>query len=725
MNVRNARCASMMTCALAAAGAGFAASHAAAQEAYELPPVVVEGATLEAKKPETVTKKPKASSTDEGPSAEASSEDSDNTPGGTGEIVGADDGAPSPQAAGMSDGDTLAGISTRKLGMPVSVVTGAQLKAQQIRNAADALRSLPGVTVNSSGGPGQLTQVRIRGAEANQTLVIIDGVEANDTSGGEFDFSNLSAEDIERIEVLRGVQSGLYGSRAIGGVINIVTRGGRGPLTFRGRAEGGSFGTRDVAGSVSAGNERGYFSAGYNFQESNGFNIAPVGNEDDGFERRTFNLRAGLSIVEGVSVDFNLRRSTTQSDYDDFDGPPLALQTAVDALNVADADIWMGGARLTWDMFDGGLTHVVGGNFNSSDFDTQSAFFSSSNANDRNRFYYLGTARFAQPEAGLLHVLSGLVEKERETFTPTDTFGPPFGADGIERERNRMAYAAEYRGEYFDRLFPIASVRREDNDTFSDFTSWKTALSVDLHEVGLRPHASAGTAYALPGMFQQFGSVVDQFIGNPNLVPEESFGWDVGVEVTLVPGLASIDVTYFEADLVNEIVGFGNTVVNIDGESQRRGIEVAGRAVLTPGLVLGAAYTWLDATDASGLAAIRRPEHTARVDVNYAFDDGRGNINVAAIYNGSAPDVAFVFDPNPPPFGTFGSQFVTLDDYLLVNVAASYELAPGVEIYGRVENLLNEDYQQVFGYETADIAAYAGLRFTYEEVATRAWAEGR
>ncbi len=138
MNVRNARCASMMTCALVSAGAGFVASHAAAQEAYELPPVVVEGATLEAK-PGTLTKKPKASSTEDGPSARASSEASDNTPGGTGEIVGADDGAPSPQAASMSDGDTLAGISTRKLGMPVSVVTGAQLKAQQIRNAADAL----------------------------------------------------------------------------------------------------------------------------------------------------------------------------------------------------------------------------------------------------------------------------------------------------------------------------------------------------------------------------------------------------------------------------------------------------------------------------------------------------------------------------------------------------------------------------------------------------------
>jgi vitamin B12 transporter len=720
MDVKNARCALMMTCALVTTGVSGVAATAvaqevAAQETEILPAIVVEGAAIDTvarKKPkapksapaaqQTTPPKNQAASTDTSPAIEVEAVEADATPGQPG------------------TDNNVAGVTVRKLGTPVSVVTGAQLKAQQIRNAADALRGLPGVTVDSSGGPGQLTQVRIRGAEANQTLVIIDGVEANDTSSGEFDFSNLSAEDIERIEVLRGVQSGLYGSRAIGGVINIVTRGGKGPLTFRGRVEGGSFGTRDVAGNVSAGNERGYFSAGYNLQESNGFNISPFGSEDDGFERRTFNARGGVSIVQGISVDFNLRHSRTIADFDDFGGPPLALQTAIDAENVADANIWMGGGKVTWEMFGGGLTHVVGGNFNSGEFSSESPFFTAVNENDRNRFYYLSTARLDQPDAGLRHVLSGLVEKERETFTPFSGFTDP-----IERERERVAYAAEYRGEYLDRFFPIASVRHEDNDVFADFTSWKTALSIDLHEIGLRPHASAGTAFALPGMFQQFGFVVGQFVGNPNLVPEESFGWDVGMEFMLVSGRASLDVTYFEANLENEIIGFGNSVINLAGESERKGIEVAARAILMPGLVLSGAYTWLEATDPTGLAQIRRPEHTGRVDLDYAFDNGRGKIHVGAIYNGRAPDAAFFFDPAPAPWGTFGSTLVTLDDYVLLNVAASYELMPGVELYGRVENALNEDYQQVFGYETADIAAYAGFRFTYVEEATRAWAEGR
>jgi vitamin B12 transporter len=722
MDVKNARCAWMMTCALVTTGVSAIAGSAVAQEvsapdAEILPAIVVEGATID-----TVAKtKPKAKAptqaSAEKPAAAPKKAGAPSAPTASVDAVGGESDTPSEQPG---TDDAVAGVTARKLGYPVSVVTGAQLKAQQIRNAADALRSLPGVTVDSSGGPGQLTQVRIRGAEANQTLVIIDGVEANDTSSGEFDFSNLSAEDIERIEVLRGVQSGLYGSRAIGGVINIVTRGGKGPLTFRGRTEGGSFGTRDVAGSVSAGNDRGYFSAGYNIRKTEGFNIAPQGSEDDGFDRRTFNARGGVSIVQGVSVDFNLRHSRTISDFDDFGGPPLALQTAIDADNTADANIWMGGAKVTWQMFGGGLTHVLGGNFNSGEFSSESPFFSAINENDRNRFYYLSTARLDQPDAGLRHILSGLVEKERETFTPFSGFTDP-----VERERDRVAYAAEYRGEYLDRFFPIASVRHEDNDSFADFTSWKTALSIDLHEMGLRPHASAGTAFALPGMFQQFGFVVGQFVGNPNLVPEESFGWDVGMEFMLISGRASLDVTYFEANLENEIIGFGNSVINLPGESERRGIEVAARAILMPGLVLSGAYTWLDATDPTGLAQIRRPEHTGRVDLDYTFDNGRGKMHLGAIYNGRSPDAAFFFDPAPPPWGTFGSTLVTLDDYLLLNVSASYELSSGIEVFGRVENALNEDYQQVFGYETADIAAYAGLRFTYVEEATRAWAEGR
>jgi vitamin B12 transporter len=611
------------------------------------------------------------------------------------------------------------GVPLRKIGSPVSVVTGAELKARQIRNAVDAIRSLPGVAVSNSGGGGQNVQVRIRGAEGNHTLVIIDGVEANDTNSGEFDFANLSADDIERIEVLRGVQSGLYGSRAIGGVINIVTKGGKGPLTFRSRVEGGSFATRDIAGGMSAGNDSGYFATSYNFQKSDGFNISETGNEDDGWERQTFNLRTGATIAQGISVDFNLRHSSLFTEFDttNFFAPPGVLQVPVDSGNTSDNSIWLGGGKLTWDLFDGGLTQVVGGNFNSTVSNQTDDFGTSRYDNARDRFYYLATARFGSAESGAKHALSGLAERENESFTPTAFF-----SDGLERNRERDAFAAEYRGEFLDRFFPIASIRHEDNNTFQDFTTWKTSLSIDMHELGFRPHASAGTAAALPGMFEQFGFILGTFIGNPNLVPEESFGWDAGVEFYFLKGQAALDVTYFEANLENEILFVGNTVVNIDGESRRRGIEVAARWQATQNLTVGAAYTWLRSEDPTGLSEVRRPEHTARADVNYAFDGGRGNLNLTALYNGETVDQAFL---NLPPPDFFGSQFVNLDSYLLLNVAASYQLSPGVELFGRVENALNEDYQDVFGFETADIAAYAGLRFTYVEEATRAWAEGR
>lgn len=694
------------------------------QNATELPPVVVEGATLEAKQP-AKTAAPAEAETGKSSADPAASKSQSPASAADGSVSGQASGDAPPETAApvetAADGGGY-GVPVRKLATPVSVVTGQELKARQIRNAADALRSLPGVAVGSSGSGGQLTQVRIRGAEGNHTLVIIDGVEANDTSSGEFDFSNLSADEIERIEVIRGVQSGLYGSRAIGGVINIVTRGGKGPLTFRGRVEGGSFGTSDVAGSVSAGNEQVYFSAGAGFRKTDGFNIAPEGSEEDGYDRASLNLRAGVRLVEGVSVDLNLRRTATLAEFDAFDGPVGVRQTALDAARESDQVVWLGGGKITWEMFGGGLTHVVGANFNNttiSSYDPTDpgVFDDATYDNTRDRFYYLSTARFATPGLDLKNTLSGLVEREYETFTPNVFF-----TDNLERERARTAYAAEYRGEAFDRLFPIVSVRHEDNDTFEDFTTWKAGLSLDLREIGIRPHASVGTAVALPGMFEQFGSILGIFVGNPDLVPEESFGWDAGVEFSMLAGRAVVDVTYFETNLENEIVGFGNTLINLDGESERRGIEVATRMLVTDNLTLGAAYTWLDATDSSGLAEIRRPENTARFDVNYVFYDGRATLNVAAIYNGETPDLAFL---NLPPPVFFGSETVTLDSYWLVNVAASYELMPGVEIYGRVENALNEDYQEVFGYETADIAAYAGLRFTYEEPATRAWAEGR
>ena len=239
---------------------------------------------------------------------------------------------PAPTEGGTS-GDTIGGAPAYTIGNAVSVVTGEELRAQQVRNAAEALRSLPGVAVGRSGGVGNFTQVRIRGAEGNHTLVLVDGIEANNIADGEFDFSNLSAEDIERIEVIRGPMSGLYGSNAVGGVVNIITRTGKGPLSVTVRTEAGSMGTRDVAVRASGGSENAHLAVSYAWRDTGGFNIAPLGSENDGSRLGTLTVRGGAKLLPGVTLDFTVRNSIKSADRDgfgDFLAPAGSLATAYD-----------------------------------------------------------------------------------------------------------------------------------------------------------------------------------------------------------------------------------------------------------------------------------------------------------------------------------------------------------------------------------------------------------
>jgi vitamin B12 transporter len=176
------------------------------------------------------------------------------------------------------------------------------------------------------------------------------------------------------------------------------------------------------------------------------------------------------------------------------------------------------------------------------------------------------------------------------------------------------------------------------------------------------------------------------------------------VEFTLVRNRAFLDLTYFRANLTNEITGFGNSLTNLPGESKRQGLEVALRTQLVPWLYAGGSYTFLDATESNGAPEVRRPRHAGRADLTYLFDAGRGTFNVAAIYNGRMQDDAFD--------AGFNRFRVTLDDYWLVTAAVSYKLQKGVEAFGRVENVLNDHYQEIYGYNTPGLTAFAGLRFT-------------
>lgn len=675
----------VLLCGVAACAVLLAAS-AEATAQIALPGIVVEGATLS---------KPEPSRTSQPASSFASGADGDDADGG-----GAGD---------SGEG----GYAADSIGSSVSVVTSAELERQQIRHAADALRGLPGVSVSRLGSVAGQTQVRIRGAEANHTLVLIDGVVANQPGTGDFDFSDVPADQIERIEVIRGAQSSLYGSGAVGGVVNIITKRGRGPASTTVWAEAGSFKTAAGGATVSGGNDRAHGLLSYSVQNSNGFNISVDGNETDASAIRSFIMKGGVSPTENFSVDVMVRNVDKRGDRDGDLFALSGLSRQTDTLSHFASSLWLAGIEARLDTFDRRLQHRVRYNFAQTILeDTDVSDFGSfyaRNDNRRSNVGYLATLDLGTPSlSGILrHSLTGLVEHENETFNQVT-------GDNLTRERSRLAFAGEYRADLFDRLTVTGNLRRDDNDSFEDFTTWRVAASLRTTERGswwgLRPHASYGTAVKLPGMVEQFGQFAG-FVPNPNLKAEESTGWDAGIELSLARGAFVVDATYFSANLENEIVTrflpfFQSTVENLAGESTREGVELSARWRPLAWLSLGASYTWLDARDDQGLPEIRRARDSGRLDATMAFAGGRGSVTVAALYNGTMPDFAFGLP-------TFETVRVHLDDYWLASIAARYELKPGVEVFGRVENLFDADYQEVYGFETAGIAAYAGLKVKF------------
>lgn len=612
---------------------------------------------------------------------------------------------------GVSLGDNP--VAYGATGSAVTVVTGEELERRQVRNGAEAIRSLPGVSVSRTGALGGLTQVRLRGGEANHTLVLIDGMEANDTGDGEFYFQNLDVMDIERIEVIRGPQSGLYGSKAMSGVINVVTRSRRGPLQVKARTETGSFATVNSAVNVSGGSDFAWGSLSLSNQQTNGFNISDFGGETDETRLKTFGFKGGIRPFEPLTLDVVVRGSDNLAGSDGEgpgNGPNGDLTRTFDTLDFNTEDILLAGAGAKLELFGGHWVQEFRGDLNDTVREFRSPAFYSRNEGYSQRQQYLNTLKFDTPGfAQGRHRLTGLIEREDEEFTPVTQ-------DNITRARKTDSLAGDYNGEFFGILGLQAAVRRDDFDVFGTYDTWRTAGSLKLPDTPFRVHGSAGTGVKAPTMFEQFGELpLFGFVPNPDLVAEESFGWDAGVETTLANGRAVVDVTWFETDLENKIgdnpsIVLGDpTLINLPGISERKGLEVAARLQVTHALEVGAAYTNLDAVDSAGLLEIRRPEHAGRVDVNYSFAGGRGNLHAAAIYNGEMDDLTF---RQALPFDRVR---VMLDDYLLVNLAGSYEIREGVELFGRVENMFDEDYEEIYGYGTAPVAAFGGIRVTLGE----------
>jgi len=600
---------------------------------------------------------------------------------------------------------SLIPIAASKSANAITVIDSEQLKNRAALSVSDLLRDVPGLAVSRSGVQGSQTQIRARGAEANHLLVLIDGVEANDPSqSDELNWGTLSADDIERIEVIRGPQSSMRGSDAMAGVVNIVTRSAEQPFSGNLFTEFGSFSTK--RSGLNVGTVQGDFNIrlGLSEIETDGDNISRVGDEKDGYENSTVNLKAGYTFSEELVLLFAARQSDGMNQFDadtDFDGFVEDQDRVSEFRNNS--------MRLQADYasLDGRWQHKLMVAQSTNDNEAfADGVRGNVTASTKEQYQYIGTLFWD----GSAQRVSVLVEREEEDYQQRGPLN--WGMDpNQDRERDTDTVAVEYRRDISDSLTVAASGRYDDNSEFESANTYRVEAVYQLNDTA-RLRSAYGTAVKNPTFSERFGFYTN-FIGNANLEPEESTSWELGIDQQF--GALSLSATLFDSELDSEIDGFvydpanfAYTSGNKEGISQRQGLELTASGSLTDTIALSAAYTYTDSVESDGAGGykdeIRRARHTASLNMSWQVMDGL-HINTNAQYSGSQTDV--FFPPWPAP-----SQTVTLADYTLLNVSANYSATDKLDVYLRLDNLLDDDYEEVFGYQTLGFGASLGLRLS-------------
>lgn len=587
-----------------------------------------------------------------------------------------------------------AGIDAQNYGGSVTLFSVEDLQERQVQVVSDLLRDAPGVEVSRNGVLGDKTQVRIRGAEGNHTLVLIDGMDISDVVQGEVDFATLIADDVSRVEVLRGQQSALYGSDAIGGVIQYLTATGREAPGARARVEYGSFNTGQLTARV-AGVAGGFdWAVSGNVLNSDGSPGAPGGSRDLAYEGTTLAGRFGLAVTDNLSLTAVIRARETRADFNedvDYD----AIYDDTPGVYYED-EAMFGLIRADLSTFDDAWTHAL----TLQGADGQRASYSSFpgvTEGQRTKASYVTTLNFGSDI--FRQSLTGAVDYRDETFEASSIVG--------ERAFDQTGVVLEYNARINDRIGLGAAVRNDTNSRFEDATTYRVQGSYAF-ETGTRLRAAAGSGIKNPTMFELFG-FFGTYAGNPDLQPEESTGWEIGVEQYLLDHSLLVGLTYFDSELENEIGSetvLGVTrPINRVGVSNREGVELFARADLGEQWSVNVAYTYLDADEplAGGgrRAEIRRAENIASANISWRTLDDRGGLNLNVRYNGEQTD---------DNFATWPATIVTLDPFTLVTLGGDWQLTEGLDIYGRVENALDEDYTEVYGYASTERAYYIGLR---------------
>jgi len=594
-----------------------------------------------------------------------------------------------------------------RVGSSVTVITAADIERRQQRTIVDVLNAVPGLRVVQLGPVGQQASVFARGANSNQTLVLIDGLEAGNPSAanGAFNFAHLVPENIERIEIVRGPQSTLYGSDAIGSVINIITRRGTGKTSFSARIEGGSNGTYNPAASVQGALGRVGFSGTASFYKTEGESVTaarvrPAGAraEDDGYENFMASARLDAAVTDRIETSLIGRFLRTDSETDPEPEDPNA--------RIIERQMflrWRTAGRFFDDMWEPSvaLNLTRYRQFPSNDPDSLSSTVRrTENTGQKLKAELQNDVHIADD-----NTLTLGAEAETETLQQTTrTEFPAFSfivAGQSDDNVDNHALFLQDRFTLFGRLSGTLGVRRDEHQAFGGKTTWRSTLVYRHAATGSRLKASYGTGFRAPALFELFGRTANNFggafNGNPNLRPEESRGWEAGFEQALFAGKARVGATWFQSRIEDLIVCSITTCQNTSN-ARTRGVEVFAAGDIGQSLSARLDYTYTRAEDAdTHTDLLRRPKHKADLDVTWrARPDTRLTLGISAISAQRDVDFQSGGDARTP-------------GYVLVNLAGSYDVTPTLTAFARARNLFDTDYEVADGFRGTGLNVLAGL----------------
>ena len=583
-----------------------------------------------------------------------------------------------------------------QLGTSVTVIDGADIERKQFRTLPELLQDVPGLNVVQAGSPGGQTSVFIRGANANHTKVFVDGIDVSDPSStdGSFDFSQILSSQIERVEVLRGPQSGLYGSDAIGGVINIITKTGSGPAQFHASIEGGSYGTFNQSAGASGSVARFSYNFDISHFHSDDTDVTPSvlvvqGRpvNTDSYDNLTYATKLGAGLTDNFDVGLVARYVATglRSTSDDFLGPE-----AVPSISDNRKIFARGVAHLV--LFDGAFDQTFGVSY--TDYarrvlDTtmppaEPSFF----RGNRVKFDWQGNIQIM---AGEVFTLGA----ERQ-IDQIDDSSP------VQARVTNDAGFLQLQSSIGDRFFNAVSLRYDNNGTFGGEPTFRVAPAFLIHETGTKLKGSIGTGFKAPSLDELFDSFpAFGFFANPNLRPETSLGYDLGFEHALLDKRVQFGATWFHNDIRN-LITFNDSFTSYAnvGRAHTFGWESFASYRPWETLTLRADYTFTIANDDIAQQELfRRPKNKASLDAVWQATE-RASLSATLVYTGPWIDV-----------NRSGTESgIVANRYTLLNLAGSYDIGHGITAFARINNLLDRQYQDPVGFQHQGLGIFVGVR---------------